>query len=307
MSKTRWLRGVLIFALLLLPLTAAAREMATAKAAARAVDPVVSTDWLEKNLANPDLVILDVRKVEDYKAGHIPGAVSAFYGSWAIKKGELLNELPAADDIADVIGGAGIGKQSLVVIVGKTEKTPDQFDMTRVAWTLKYAGVNNTAILSGGQDQWVREKRTVSQEMVKAKAKPFKAEWNKSLFVDKAYMQAKLGKAVIVDTRAPNFYEGKEKLPFVPKMGRIKGAVNLPVGAIFTKEGLYKDKTELAALAAKAVGSDLDKEMLLYCDTGKTCTAWAFIMTEMLGYKDVKLYDGSTMEWLADPNAPSEP
>lgn len=306
MRKTRWLRAVLVMmVVMLLPAAAAARD--TSAAVARTIDPVVSTDWLEKNLANPELVIVDVRKVEDYKAGHIPGAVSAFYGSWAIKKGELLNELPPMEDLADVIGGAGIGKQSLVVLVGKTEKTPDQFDMTRVAWTLKYAGVTNTAILSGGQDQWVREKRALSQEMVKAKAKPFKATWNKNLFADKAYVLAKLGKAVIVDTRAPNFYEGKEKLNFVPKLGRIKGAVNLPVGTLFKKEGLYKEKSELAALAAKAVGSDTGKEIILYCDTGKTCTAWAFILTEMLGYKDVKVYDGSSMEWLADPNAPSEP
>ncbi len=294
-----------MMAVMLLPAAAAARD--TSAAVARTIDPVVSADWLEKNLTNPELVIVDVRKVEDYKAGHIPGAVSVFYGSWAIKKGELLNELPSMEDLADVIGGAGIGKQSLVVLVGKTEKTPDQFDMTRVAWTLKYAGVTNTAILSGGQDQWVREKRPLSQEMVKAKAKPFKATWNKNLFVDKSTVMAKLGKAVIVDTRAPNFYEGKEKLPFVPKLGRIKGAVNLPVGALFTKEGLYKEKTELAALAAKAVGGDTGKEIITYCDTGKTCTAWAFILTEMLGYTDVKVYDGSSMEWLADPNAPAEP
>jgi len=45
----------------------------------------------------------------------------------------------------------------------------------------------------------------------------------------------------------------------------------------------------------------------VYCDTGKTCTSWAFILTDLLGYKDVKVYDGSSMEWLADPNAPAEP
>jgi thiosulfate/3-mercaptopyruvate sulfurtransferase len=172
---------------------------------------------------------------------------------------------------------------------------------------LKYAGVDNAAILNGGQDQWVREKRALSQDMVKAKAKSYKAAVKKGLFVDKAFVLAKLGKAFIVDTRAPNFYAGKEKLPFVAKAGRIKGAVNLPVGQLYTKEGLYKDKAELASLAAKAVGNDIDKELILYCDTGKTCTSWAFVMTEMLGYNDVKVYDGSSMEWLADPNAPMEP
>ncbi len=60
-------------------------------------------------------------------------------------------------------------------------------------------------------------------------------------------------------------------------------------------------------MATKAVGNDMSKEFILYCDTGKTCTSWAFVMTEILGYKDVKIYDGSAMEWLADPNAPMEP
>ena len=297
MRKIVLLKSVMAIVLLLLPLTVMARD----------INPIVSTDWLEKNLQNPKVVIVDVRKVEEYKAGHIPGAVNVFYGVWAVKRGALLNELPPLDDLTDVIGGAGIDKQSWVVLVGKTEKIPDQFDMTRVAWTLKYTGVVNTAILNGGQDQWVKEKKPLSQDMVKAKAKSFKADWKKDLFVDKAFVLGKLGKATIVDTRAPNFYAGKEKLPFVAKTGRIKGAVNLPVGWLYTKEGFYKDKAELASLATKAVGNDMNKEYILYCDTGKTATAWAFVMTEILGYKDVKVYDGSSMEWLADPNVPTEP
>jgi len=297
MRNVRWLKAVMVVALLFLPLTAMARG----------IDPIVSTDWLQKNLKNAKVVIVDVRKVEDYKAGHIPGAVNVFYGSWAIKKGDLLNELPPIDDLADVVGSAGIDKDSLVVVIGKTDKIPDQFDMTRVAWTLKYLGVQNVAILNGGQNQWAKENKPLSQDMVKAKAKPFKALAGKNLFVDKAFVVDKIGKTTIVDTRGPAFYEGKEKLAFVPKLGRIKGAVNLPVGQLYTPEGLYKDKAALAALAEKAVGSDLNKELILYCDTGKTATSWAFIMTEMLGYKDVKVYDGSSMEWLADPNAPMEP
>jgi thiosulfate/3-mercaptopyruvate sulfurtransferase len=297
MRNVRWLKAVMFIIVLLLPLTAMARG----------IDPIVSTDWLQKNLKNAKVVIVDVRKVEDYKAGHIPGAVNVFYGSWAIKKGDLLNELPPIDDLTDVIGSAGIGKDSLVIVVGKTEKMPDQFDMTRVAWTLKYVGIPHVAILNGGQDQWVKEKKPLSQDMVKAKAKPFKAAVTKDLFVDKYFLLTKIGKTTIVDTRGPAFYEGKEKLAFVNKLGRIKGAINLPVGQLYTPEGFYKDKAALAALAEKAVGNDLNKELLLYCDTGKTATSWAFIMTEMLGYKDVKVYDGSFMEWAVDPNAPMEP
>ncbi len=296
MKKIRMLKAVLIAIALLLPLSALARG----------IEPVVSTDWLQKNLKNPKLVIVDLRKVEDYQAAHIAGSVNAFYGSWAIKKGDLLNELPMADDLADVIGGAGIDKNSLVVLVGKTEKLPEQFDATRVAWTLKYMGVPNVAILSGGITQWLKEGKAITADVVKPKAKTFKATVNKGLFVDKAYVESKLGKATILDTRGPAFYEGKEKLEFVPKMGRIKGAINLPVSQLFTPEGLYKSKADIAALAANAAGKDLAKEIIVYCDTGKTCTGWAFIMTEMLGYKDVKVYDGSFMEWAADGSAPTE-
>lgn len=297
MKNMKWLKALLVMMVLLLPLTALAKG----------IDPIVSTDWLQKNLKSEKLVVVDLRKVEDYQAGHIPGSVNVFYGSWAVKVGSLLNELPPVEDLADVISGAGIDKDSQVVLVGKTEKIPEQFDMTRVAWTLKYMGVENVAILSGGITQWVKENKPVTQEAVKAKAKSFKPTVNKGLFVDKAYVLEKIGKSTILDTRAPGFFEGKEKLEFVPKTGRIKGAVNLPVGQLFTPEGLYKSKDELAALAEKAAGKDLNKEIIVYCDTGKTCTGWAFVMTKLLGYKDVKVYDGSFMEWAADANAPVEP
>ena len=297
MKKLRLLGVVMLAVLLLLPMSALARDVA----------PIVSIDWLEKNLANPKVVILDVRKVEEYKAGHIPNAINVFYGSWAVKKGDLLHELPANDDLFDTIGSAGIEANSIVVIISKMEPILDRFDMTRVAWTLKYAGVDNAAILDGGQNQWVKANKPLSTDAVKAKSKAYKGKINKDLFVNKDYVMSRLGKAIILDTRGPAFYEGKEKMPFVPKVGRIKGAVNLPVGQLYTPEGLYKDQAALMALATAAVGADKTKEIIAYCDSGKTCTAWTFVLTDLFGYKDVKLYDGSSMEWLKDPNAPAEP
>ena len=295
--KKRRLLGVMLAVLLLLPMAALARD----------VTPIVSTAWLEQNLTNPKVVILDVRKVEEYKTGHIPNAVNVFYGSWAIKKGDLLNELPANDDLFDIIGAAGIDKNSIVVVVGRTDAIPDQFDMTRVAWTLKYMGINNVAILNGGYNQWTKDKKPLSTDAVKAKPKAYRGKINKGLFVNQDYVMSRLGKAILLDTRGPAFYQGKEKLAFVPKLGRIKGAVNLPVGQLYTPEGLYKDQAALLALATAAVGSDKTKEIIAYCDTGKTCTSWAFLLSDLFGYKNVKIYDGSSMEWLKDPKAPVEP
>ena len=269
--------------------------------------PIVSTDNLEKNLTNPKVVVLDVRKVEEYKAGHIPGAVNVVYGSWAVKKGDLLNELSAKEDLIDLIGGAGIDADSTVVLVGKMDTPPDRVDASRVAWTLKYMGVGHVALLSGGYNKWVGDKKAVSMDVVKAKSKSFNGKVNEKLFVKKDYVQGKLGTAAIVDVREPDFYNGVKKLPFVAKLGRIKGAVNLPTSLIYKADGSYKDSAELASIATGVVGADKGKEIITYCDTGKFCTAWALILSDLLGYQDVKIYDGSSQEWLADPAAPSEP
>jgi len=297
MRGLKFVVAVWMIMMLLLPAAVLARDIA----------PFESTGWLEKSLKNPKVVIVDVRKPEEYAAGHVPGAVNVFYGSWAVKRGELLNELPADDDIRDVISAAGIQPQSWVIVVGKNQTISERTDVTRVAFTLRYAGLENVAVLDGGYDKWVAEKKAVSMEAVKPKAKPYKGKFNKQFAVNKDYVMSRLGKAIILDTRGPAFYQGKEKLAFVPKVGRIKSAVNLPVGQLYTPEGFYKNEADLSALATAAVGTDKTKEIIAYCDTGKTCTSWAFVLTDLLGYKDVKIYDGSSMEWLKDPNAPAEP
>jgi thiosulfate/3-mercaptopyruvate sulfurtransferase len=297
MKKLRLCKALLVFLFILLPVAVLAQI----------TGPIVSVDDLAKNLTNPKVVILDVRKVEEYKAGHIPGAVNVFYGTWAIKRGNLLNELPSKDDLADVISSAGIAADSTVVVVGKMDAPGDRVDATRVAWTLKYMGVANVVLLSGGYNKWVSDKKPVFTDMVKAKPKSFNGRVNSMLIVTKDYVMSRLGTATIVDVREADVYRGEKKLPFVAKLGRIKGAVNLPTSLIYQADGTYKDSAELAAIASKVVGTDKDKEIITYCDTGKFCTAWSLILSDLLGYKDVKIYDGSSQEWMADPAAPVEP
>ncbi len=274
---------------------------------ARAIDPIVSAEWVEKNLSNPKLVVVDIRKVEEYKAGHIPNAVNVIYGSWGIMKGGLRNETPPTDDLFDVVGSAGIGADSLVVVVGKTDTMSDRSDATRVAWTLKYAGIENVALLDGGYNKWVADKKAVSADVVKAKARPYKGTVNEGLFVKKEYVASMLGKAIIVDSREPDFYQGKKKLDFVARAGRIPGAINLPSVEAYTKEGAFKDKGALATLLSGAVGKDTSKEVIIYCDSGKLASVWAFLMAEIGGFKNVKIYDGSSEDWMKDPKAPIEP
>jgi len=274
-------------------------------AAASAAEPFVTTEWLQANL--PKVTVLDVRKVEEFNEGHIPGSINVFYGVWGIKKGVLLNELPSDDDLKDILSAAGIEPTTHVVVVSKGETMPLRTDATRVAWTLRYAGVENVSVLSGGIEKWIADKKPLSKDAVKPKAKPYRGKFNKQFLASKAHVMDALGKAVLADVRPPEFFKGEKKLDFVPATGRIKGAVNLPPALLFNADNTYKSKAAIEAIAKPVVGADLDKEIIVYCDTGKVCTTWWLALHDLLGYRNVRVYDGSSMEWLADPAAPREP
>lgn len=289
---------------LLLLLTLAAVVLVPAAAFARDIAPVVGTDWLEQNLARPALRVVDIRKVEEYKEGHVPGAVNVFYGTWAVKRNGLDNELPGEDDLADAIGNAGISPSSSVVVVGRVDSVTDQVNLTRVAWTLAYAGIENVAILDGGFAKWAAEKRPVSTERPAVKAATVDLAWRRQLHASKALLLERRGQAVLVDTRMPEFFFGLAKLPFVDTPGRVAGAVSLPSAWVFTKEGTFRPVDELRAMAEGVVGTDRSREIITYCDTGRLATGWWFVLSQVLGFADVKMYDGSSQEFAKDPSVP---
>ena len=275
-----------------------------APAAAQDIAPIVSTEWLAANLTNPRLVAIDIRKIEDYQEGHIPGALSAYYGMWSTPKGGKHTEFPPEDDLFDAIGDLGIQSDSLVVIVCRTYHCFYQVMAPRVLCTLQYAGLKNLSILDGGQEKWLKEGRPLSTTWAKPQKTVYRGKLNKELHVEKDYVASRLGKAIFLDVREPVLFAGTKKQDFVEKAGHIPGAINLPASAAYTKEGTFKKKEELEKLAVAAVGKDKTKEIITYCDAGKCCPTWAFILSRVLGYKNVKLYDGSFEEWTKDPSLP---
>ncbi len=308
MKRLKLGKALLVFLLIFLP----------AAVFAQGLSPIVSTDDLAKSLKDPGVIIVDIRKVEDYKAGHIPGAVGIFYGNWAPGKGVMQNEIPEDDDLIDLLSANGIQPDSKVVVYSTTATGADRVNVTRVAWTLKYAGVQKVSVLSGGIEKWaIREKRELSTEVVKPKAKPYQGKFNKDVLAKKDYVKSQIGKSIIVDVREAAFFSGQQKLPFVAKAGRIKGAVNLPTVQVFDKYPpgehmeqccwTYKDTAALKNMATGVVGNDLNKEIIVYCDSGRVASGWWFILSEVLGYKNVKNYDGSMEEWTKDETAPIEP
>jgi thiosulfate/3-mercaptopyruvate sulfurtransferase len=271
---------------------------------ARDVSPFVSTDWVQQNLENSKVVTVDTRKVEEYKGGHIPGAVSAPFGSWIVERNKLLLELPADDDLINLIGSLGIKPYSTVVVVSTADNDYSRADATRVAWTMIVAGLKNVAVLEGGYAKWLKEQKAVSTEAVSPKEEAYKGKVNKDSLASKAYVMNRIGKSVIVDNRDASVYFGVATEPFAPKAGHIGTAVNLPTPWVYTKEGALLPEETLEAMAVGVIGKDRSKEVICYCGVGGYASTWWFILTQMLGYRNVKFYDGSAQDWVMDPKAP---
>ncbi|HNZ09670.1 MAG TPA: rhodanese-like domain-containing protein [Bacillota bacterium] len=265
-------------------------------------NPLVTTSWLSANLKTPGLVILDIRSVADYKAGHIPGAVNMLYGALSVKRGNLANEIPDLLDLQDMLQEIGISEGSTVVIYSSKYSKADSFagiyDSLRIWFTLKYAGVKNVGVLDGGLDKWVLEKKEVSTVTVTAKAGTFKVVPNEAIMATADEVIAAVGKdVVIVDVRDTATYDTKH----------IKGAVSVPSSFVFNDDGTIKPAAELGLYAVPKIGTNLSKPIIVHCVSGRTANAWTFVLLEMMGYKNVATYDGSSQEFSALPNLPMEP
>jgi thiosulfate/3-mercaptopyruvate sulfurtransferase len=268
-------------------------------AQSREIPPIVSADWLAKRLGDPGLIVLDIRNSEQYKKGHIPGAMNVPMNAWAISSNGLSLELPSDDALHDLIGKAGMHASSHAVVVNRTDTDFGRADATRVAWTCVLAGIPNASVLDGGYNSWVRERKTISTEAVNARPGTCNAKINRLLVASKSDVLNRIGKSILADTRVPEDYFG-----ITSKPGHIRSAVNLPTPWVFASDGTFRKEDELRAMAAGVIGTNRSKEVILYCGVGGYASTWWFVLTQILGYRNVKLYDGSIEEWLQDPSAP---
>lgn len=269
----------------------------------KSVDPIVSTNWLESNASLKNLVILDIRSSIDYKAGHIKNSINAPFevplSSWIIMKDDLLLELPEKESIFKFIGTLGITKKSIVVIVTAapvpSEPPFSLAGATRVADTLYYAGIKNVSILNGGYTKWVSDGKPVTKEVPVVNTTRYIGKVNNNIFVPIKYVENRIGKSVIVDNRDTNIYLGENIEPYAAKPGHIPTAKSLPAPLMWNPDGTFKSIDELKDLASAVVKKD-DK-IILYCGVGGYASSWWFVLTQVLGYKDVNFYDGSAQEW----------
>jgi thiosulfate/3-mercaptopyruvate sulfurtransferase len=282
------------------------------------VPPIVSTDWLADHADHPNMVLVDIRSAAEYEAGHIANSVSSPFTDpfspsiWAkpgLPTDPLWMELPAEADLFNGLGLLGITKRSTVVVVGGGPDVANPpialyplANITRVADVLKYAGVEQVAILDGGYAKWAAEGKPVSIEVPVVTPVTYRGHVDSRMFVSIDYVHRQIEKRhsnmVLLDARDTVVYTGEIMEPFALKPGHIPTARSLPTPLIWNADGTYKSAGELQALASDVIGRDKHKHIVVYCGVGGYASSWWYVLAEVLGYRNVSIYDGSAQEWV---------
>jgi len=304
------------------PLTLVARLVASlavlvafacgAVAADRAVTPLVSVDWLKQHRADAGVVILDVRSAIDgggaeaYRRAHIPGSVHSDYdkGGWRVTRNGVPFQLPTTAELEKLIGELGIDEDSYVVVVPAGMHATDFGAAARVYWTLKVAGVAGVSILDGGFAAWqAQAKDAIETGTNTPSPRIFTATIDRRLIAEASDVEKveQAGGATLIDARPASFFVGKEKAPAAKAYGHIAGAINVDNASFYdAATNRLKPRAALAALAARVPQGPA----ISYCNTGHWAATDWFVLSELLGRKDVRLYYGSMVDWTTKDTRP---
>ncbi len=281
--------------------------------AAAAITPLVDVDWIKENGGRDDVVILDVRNKLDggskaaYAKGHIPGAIYSNYltAGWRKSVDGIIAQLPPRADLEALIGGLGIGNEDQVVIVAGGTSALDMGSATRIYFTFKVLGHDKVSILNGGYRAYVADPANRIETGVNQRPPTiFEAGFRPEMLADRTQVAAALQAGTpLLDIRPPPQYRGEWKHPVAKRAGTIPGAVSFPEGRLTEDGGYFITAERVSALLLKA-GLEPDGFMIAFCNTGHWASLGWFVNSEILGNKQVKLYDGSMVDWTADDQLP---
>ncbi|NNM74256.1 sulfurtransferase [Enterovirga aerilata] len=274
---------------------------------------LISPDELAERLGVPGLVVLDIRSAgygggrQAFDAGHIPGAIHSDYvaDGWRQQKGAAAGLLPDPERLSALFGRLGIKPDSHVVIVPAGMSSGDFSVAARIFWTFRAAGHRRLSMLDGGWEGWASSGKPVSIEPTEPQPTTYPVTIHPSVRATLAEVERAVreGGALLVDARGPKSFTGEEKSPQAARPGRLPGSINIEGAQAYdsARHGL-KERAELEGLFAPAGPGPV----VTFCNTGQAASTDWFVLAEVLGRRDVKLYDGSMSEWTADPDRPVE-
>jgi thiosulfate/3-mercaptopyruvate sulfurtransferase len=261
---------------------------------------LVTTEWLAEHLGDADLVVAEVDEDPDlYEEGHIPGAVKLHWR-------EDLQD-PVERDIVDkatferVLGERGIGNDTSVILYGDK----NNWFAAYAYWYLKVYGHGDVRILDGGRQKWIDEGRQLTTDPPSPAAQSYAAQdRDESIraYRDQVREWLERGGSSLVDVRSPGEYAGDLIAPpgyeqeGAQRAGHIPTAVSIPWASAVNDDGTFKSADELKELYG-GKGVSADQPVTAYCRIGERSAHTWFVLRELLGYEDVRNYDGSWTEW----------
>jgi thiosulfate/3-mercaptopyruvate sulfurtransferase len=271
-------------------------------------DSLVTTDWAVEHLNDPGVRFVEVDvDTTAYEKGHLPGAVG---WNWRNDlQAKPARDLAPKEQLEQLLSKSGIGPETTVVLYGDN----NNWFAAYAYWTLKYYGLDNVKLINGGRVKLEAEGRQFTTDVPTPAAKSFKfgGGTNEAIRAYRDDVAERIGKAGLVDVRSPGEYSGEllapENLPQegAQRGGHIPTAKNIPWAKAVKEDGTFKDVAELKELYG-AQGITGDRETIAYCRIGERSAHTWFVLTEILGYPNVRNYDGSWTEWGSLIKAPIE-
>lgn len=269
-----------------------------AAAVAAPVAPLLKPQDLKALVGQAGVRILDIRGEKDYAAGHIPGAVNTPY---ALYRGPQDNPgaLQSEARLTEVLRKAGIDADSRVVVVHAGSDHTDFGAAARVYWTLKAGGLTRLSIADGGTAAWKAAGGTLEATVPGVAPSQFSYRYDRSMIATKDEIAAaiKAGNApVLLDARPTGFFQGEQRADASARYGTLPGARVLDNAGFFRKgEVTLRSDAELRTLVQQA-GVEATPAVS-FCNTGHWAATNWFVLSEIAGNKDVKLYPESVVEW----------
>jgi thiosulfate/3-mercaptopyruvate sulfurtransferase len=261
-------------------------------------DVLVTADWAEKNLGTDGIVFLEVDEdTTAYDGGHLPGAVKI---NWTTElQDPVRRDIVDKDQFAQLLSAKGVKSDDTVVLYGGN----NNWFAAYAYWQFKLYGHADVKLLDGGRKKWELDGRTLTTDVVERPATTYTAQDpDLSIRAFRDEVVDSIGKKNLVDVRSPDEFSGKILAPaHLPqeqsqRPGHVPSAINIPWSKAANEDGTFKSDEDLAKLYAEE-GYDTGKATIAYCRIGERSSHTWVVLHELLGYGDVKNYDGSWTEY----------
>ena len=256
---------------------------------------LVSTKWVEDNLDNKSVKIIDIRKSEDYDAGHLPGALNYSKKELQVESGGVKGLIPPSADISTKLSSLGVKCSDTILIYDGNKNLWS----TRFLWTLDVYGHDDARMMDGSFGLWEKENRTITTDVpsISASTYNFKGTANSELVtnIDTVLGSLDDSSSVVLDTRGAEEFAGRDVR--ANRGGHIPGSIHVEWVNNVDEDGRFLPAADLKKLYGTADVTDDLGDIYTLCQTAVRATHSWFVLADLLGFDNVSVYDGSWTEW----------